>query len=313
MKRLSALLLAALAIAGTALAAPDDELQQVRKADQAFESRNWPTALPLYEALAKRHPESARLAYRLAVALQGTGQHDKALAAFAAALKQGAPAGNVEFGLATVHAALHDAEQAFTHLSAATRQGWDDPEELDASADFAALRSDPRYAQLRTQAQRNRSPCTYAPESRQFDFWIGDWDVSGTEDQGAAGHSHIERAIGDCVIWENWTSLGHSGYYGKSYNAWNPHLARWEQFWVDNSGDLMHFFGKLDQGIMDFWTDAVPQGDGTTLTRHLQFIPLPDGSVRQYSRGSVDGGKTWQVEYDFTYRRAAAAGAGAAR
>jgi len=28
----------------------------------------------------------------------------------------------------------------------------------------------------------------------------------------------------------------------------------------------------------------------------------PD-KVRQFSRGSTDGGKTWNVEYDFTYTR----------
>jgi hypothetical protein len=39
------------------------------------------------------------------------------------------------------------------------------------------------------------------------------------------------------------------------------------------------------------------------LRRHLQFIPAGPDRVRQFSRGSSDGGKTWQVEYDFTYDR----------
>ena len=66
-------------------------------------------------------------------------------------------------------------------------------------------------------AQAKPSSCDTRAESRQFDFWVGDWDVVATKENKPAGVSHIERAIGNCVIWENWTSLGTSGYTGKSY------------------------------------------------------------------------------------------------
>ena len=104
------------------------------------------------------------------------------------------------------------------------------------------------------------------------------------------------------MIWENWTSLGTS-YFGKSYNIYNASLARWEQFWVDNQGGMIHFFGGLKDGVMNFWTDDMPQPDGKKLRRHLQFFNLGGDKVRQFSQGSTDGGKTWQVEYDFTYVR----------
>jgi len=39
------------------------------------------------------------------------------------------------------------------------------------------------------------------------------------------------------------------------------------------------------------------------LKRRLQFIKLSPDTVRQFSRGSNDDGKTWFVEYDFTYNR----------
>jgi hypothetical protein len=104
------------------------------------------------------------------------------------------------------------------------------------------------------------------------------------------------------VIWENWTSLGGS-YAGKSYNAYNPNLKRWEQFWVDNVGGMIHFYGGLKNGVMDYWTDDIPQPDGTKLRRHLQFFNQGPDKVRQFSQGSTDGGKTWHIEYDFTYLR----------
>ncbi len=78
------------------------------------------------------------------------------------------------------------------------------------------------------------SPCA-APEFRQFDFWVGDWDASSTADGILRGTSHISKEMGGCVIWENWTSTG-SPFFGKSYNTYNVNLQRWEQCWVDNAG-----------------------------------------------------------------------------
>lgn len=46
---------------------------------------------------------------------------------------------------------------------------------------------------------------------------------------------------------------------------------------------------------MDYWTDAIPQADGKSLKRHLQFIPLGPDKVRQFSQGSYDDGKPWFV------------------
>jgi hypothetical protein len=108
--------------------------------------------------------------------------------------------------------------------------------------------------------------------------------------------------MGGCVIWENWTSLG-APYFGKSYNTWNTALKRWEQYWVDNSAGVMFFHGGIKDGVMDYWTDNVPQPTGGMLLRHLQFFNLGSGKVRQFSQGSNDEGKTWHVEYDFIYTR----------
>ena len=66
---------------------------------------------------------------------------------------------------------------------------------------------------------------------------------------------------------------------------------------------VIFFHGNLNNGVMDYWTDEIPQPDGHKLQRHLQFIPMASGKVRQFSQASVDGGKTWSTEYDFLYTR----------
>jgi len=152
-------------------------------------------------------------------------------------------------------------------------------------------------------AVQHANPCD-DDQFRQFDFWLGDWDVASAGDGIHRGSSHISKEMNGCLVWENWTSAG-SSYFGKSYNTWNPNLKRWEQYWVDTSAGVMFFHGTRKDNVMDYWTDDVPQTTGGTLLRHLQFFNLGPDKVRQWSQGSSDGGKTWHTEYDLIYTRIA--------
>ena len=187
-------------------------------------------------------------------------------------------------------------------LLEAVNAGFAQPEQIETDSDLQRLRGNPQFATLVEQAHRNQQPCEYQRENRQFDFWLGEWNVVPTSAGGPVGASRIEKALSGCVIWENWSSLGWT-YEGKSYNTWNASLKRWDQFSVDNSGGMIRFYGALKESVMDFWTDDIPQPDGTKLRRHLQFFNLVPDKVWQFSSGSKDGGKTWSVEYDFTYLR----------
>jgi tetratricopeptide (TPR) repeat protein len=271
-------------------------------ANATYQAKDWSKATPLYEALTQAHPENARNWYRYGVCLHGIRRNGDALTAFQKAQALGAPAQNVEYSVAEVYASLGEKDRALEHLAEAMKQGYAQPEQMSASSDFKTISSDARFAPLLEQARHNQKPCESTPENRQFDFWVGDWDAVTTQDGVPAGISHIERTIGDCVIWENWSSLN-STYSGKSYNTYNSNLKRWEQFWADNVGGMVHFYGNLVDGVMDFYTDEVPQADGTKVKRHLQFFNQSPEKVRQFSQMSSDGGKTWTVEYDFTYNR----------
>ena len=296
--RLSFLFIIVLAVL-TAVAAPQDTDSQ---ADAAYQQKNWPEAARLYSILAQNENGNGLYFYRLGVAEQSQGHYEAALAAFNQAKSKGTPAQIVDYNLACVYARMNRHEEAITQLQDALAKGFSQPDQLATDPDLESLRSDAKFSQIVQQAKRNQEPCEYNADNRQFDFWIGDWRVSRTSGGPQVGTSHIEKAIGGCVIWENWTSLG-SSYFGKSYNAFNQNLKRWEQFWVDNQGGMIHFFGGLKDGTMDFYTDDVPQPDGSKLRRHLQFLNLGPDKVRQFSQGSTDGGKTWNVEYDFTYIR----------
>ena len=300
-KRLLLWVVLALGLERAAAQGPNvDELS--KEANAAYEVKDWEKTAKLYAELSKQIAEPPpRVWLRLGAALRGLGKYDEALAAFEKANQSGAGLFG-EYGKASVYAALKQPEKAFASLDSAVKQGYADPDNLLSDANLADLKSDPRFAKIVKQARKNQRPCAYEVKNREFDFWLGEWEVSTTQGNMAAGNSRIELILEDCVVQENWESLN-SMYAGKSYNIYNAALKRWEQYWVDNVGGNIFFYGGLKDGAMDYWTDELPQPDGTKLRRHLQFIKLGPDTVRQFSRGSSDGGKTWKVEYDLTYRR----------
>jgi tetratricopeptide (TPR) repeat protein len=295
-------LLAAALASAAGRGSPAEQEGPAARASAAYEAGDWARARELYQKMAEEHPETARLWFRLAESLAHLGQLDLALETLDRAVRSGAPPQFAEFRVAAIYAQKGDREKAFEHLESAVDSGYNQPEELDRNPFLAALAGDPRFTRFRAQAGRNRTPCLNRAENRQFDFWLGTWRVLTTEGGVPAGRSRIEPILGACVIEENWQSDGNP-YAGKSYNTYNAALGRWEQYWVDNSGGNIFFYGGLKDGVMDYWTDEIPQPSGPPLKRHLRFFTLAPDRVRQLSQGSTDGGKTWTTEYDFTYLR----------
>ncbi|MBL9218477.1 MAG: hypothetical protein JNG82_08315 [Opitutaceae bacterium] len=138
------------------------------------------------------------------------------------------------------------------------------------------------------------------PESRQFDFWIGEWDVTNPAGK-AAGRSRIEAIAGGAGLLETWT--GATGYSGRSLNAWNAARKQWQQFWVGSDGGVLELNGGLVDGRM------VLTGEHNVRGRHLieriTWTPNADGSVRQHWEQSADAGKTWTTAFDGLYRKKA--------
>jgi tetratricopeptide (TPR) repeat protein len=285
---------------------PDYGDTPTAEANAAYEAKDWPRAAKLYQELAKEKDAPPRVWLRLGESLRSLGKYEEAITAFDQAAQMGAGQFG-EYGKGVTFVAMKQTDLAFEALNKAMQQGYADSEGLSGDANLASLRGDARFEKLVEQAKRNARPCAYAKENRQFDFWLGEWDVSTTQGAVPAGTSKIELILEDCVVLENWKSLN-SPYSGKSYNIYDQALKRWEQYWVDNVGGNIFFHGELlKDGVLDYWTDEIPQSAGPSLKRHLQFIPMGHDKVRQFSRGSTDGGKTWTVEYDFTYVRKNAA------
>jgi tetratricopeptide (TPR) repeat protein len=281
------------------------------QAAAAYTAHDWPRSESLYSSLTQQNASNPRFWYRLAVSQRGNRHYNPALASFqksrALAPPSQLPGFLVDYELALTYAGKGDTAHALESLKSSADAGFAQTARIVNDTEWTALRSNETFLALAKEVKHNSAPCQ-DPEFSQFDFWLGDWNVTTSGVGNQAGVSHISKEMDGCVVWENWTGAG--GGYGKSYNTYNLNLHRWEQYWVDNTAGAIFFYGNLKDGVMDYWTDDVPQLNGTKLRRHLQFFNLAPDRVRQFSQGSTDGGKTWTVQYDLTYTRRAGPGSG---
>jgi hypothetical protein len=141
------------------------------------------------------------------------------------------------------------------------------------------------------------APCS-APEHRQFDFWVGDWQVA-KPDGKAAGTNHITREYGGCVLHEHYATP--SGYTGESLNAYDGSRKVWHQTWVDSGGLLLTLEGGWDGKAMVMSGDA-PGPDGVIRKQRITWTPNADGSVRQLWE-TADGKGAWTVAFDGRYTK----------
>ena len=142
------------------------------------------------------------------------------------------------------------------------------------------------------------------PQHRQFEFWVGSWDVSPTGTNTLVARSLIERRYNGCAIRENWMPLRGQG--GGSFSAFRPDSNGWRQTWIDSSGAWAEFTGGMDGEAMVLtgpWAGAANGRDGIV---RMRYSRESGGAVRQRGQVSTDNGVTWTNSFDFTYRPATA-------
>ena len=146
-------------------------------------------------------------------------------------------------------------------------------------------------------AAQAAAPCD-GPEFRQFDFWVGEWQVN-SPDGKFHGTNRIEREYGGCVIHEHY--ITGRGYSGESLNIYDASRKVWHQSWVDNSGTLLMLEGHLIDGRMVLEGDATGT-DGQVSKQRITWTPNADGSVRQLWE-SRDAKGEWSTSFDGIYTK----------
>ena len=140
-------------------------------------------------------------------------------------------------------------------------------------------------------------PCGSA-EHRQFDFWLGDWQVQ-RRDGAFAGLNRIETEYGGCVVHERYATG--KGYSGESLNIYDAARKVWHQTWVDSNGLLLALEGGWNGKAMVLQGESV-QSNGVRARQRITWTPSPDGSVQQLWEVADEKG-AWAVVFDGRYTR----------
>jgi hypothetical protein len=269
--------------------------QQRAAANDAFQRADWAAAAKAYEALVavEDHPMQHG---RLGMALVELNKPREAIAHLEKGL---ATIPNPRFALylARAHAQLGATDAAFTALDKMVTLGGVPAAQVKDQRDFAKL-AGKRFTDLLAKNLAAVEPCRAAPEYRQFDFWIGEWIVKDPKGN-VAGTSSVQRILGDCTIFENWT--GNAGMTGKSFNIYDARDKKWHQTWVDDRGTFTHYIGGLVDGKLVVTADQSAPGKPSLV--RMTFSKLTGGEVRQFGEASTDGGKTWTTQYDLIYSK----------
>src|SRR4051794_2136070 len=142
----------------------------------------------------------------------------------------------------------------------------------------------------------NPASCT-SSEYRQFDFWIGDWDVFESGSSTSSAHVRVDRILGGCVLREHYEDS--TALVGESLTTYDTSRKLWHQTWVTNRGRLLTIEGSQKDGSMVL--DGAYYRDNQEVRVRGSWVPL-GSSVREMAVTSDDAGKTWKPWFDLSFR-----------
>jgi len=168
---------------------------------------------------------------------------------------------------------------------------------------YACLALVPFFAaDVRAQEAPQKPPaaCEENPAFDQWDFWVGEWNVYGNDEQHAlAGTNSITKHYANCLITETWESAGGGG--GFSINYYNPVKDRWRQVWVANGYSIDYTGGLNDQGQMVLEGAIDHYGKNSSTPFRGIWTPRDNGDVVQRFEVYDAEKDQWNVWFEGLY------------
>lgn len=278
----------------------------IKKADSLFFAQNWAGAQKQYKVALADTSHNSLAWNRLGFCEYNLGNYEAAIIAYQKALtgKAAAPLKAIVYSRrAKVYALQGKIGISVDDIDSAVVYGYSNLAEMDTLKDFGSLRNNPGFNQTRRKVYITLNPCMANAQARQFDFWVGEWNVYPTGTNTLAGHSLVQMVSGGCALLENWEATNGSST-GKSLNFIDGATGKWKQTWIGNYANGIQEFvnGQYADSAMRF-TFTTTDAQGHSLTGRFIFYNLGADKVRQFNETSADGGKTWVTAYDLTYIR----------
>jgi len=208
----------------------------------------------------------------------------------------------IQFGIekARILVASNDPAGATTELQNVFAAGFTSVGVLTNDPLINSMAGRKDYDELVRKMSVQAYPCAHQDGFRDFDFWIGEWDVH-LANGALAGSNIIKPVVRGCALSEHWANA--NGGTGMSINYLDKASDEWVQVWSAEDGSQIIIRGGLtDDGMaMEGYIHYV--GNGTTAPFRALWTPLPDGRVRQYFEQSNDDGDTWVQWFEGFYTR----------
>lgn len=269
-------------------------------ADTALKAKDWAKAEALYKKATATNPTDGKAWYGLGSASLQVGELPVAIEGFEKSFELGVNPAYSLYNLACAYARAGKKDEALATLQKLTGIAPRLALQASKDEDLASVRSELGFGKLMEEAQAKITPCKEDAHNREFDFWVGEWDVFNRGSETKVGTSRIEKSLDGCLLVENWS--GAIGDTGKSFNTVNPGTGHWQQYWVASNGTVTLYDGEVEQGEMRFTGTAQARGSSAMPVR-LTFTPAPDGSVRQHGEKLAAPGDQWVTTYDLIYRK----------
>jgi hypothetical protein len=148
--------------------------------------------------------------------------------------------------------------------------------------------------------QNPPTPCQDNQAFDQWDFWVGEWNVYGNDEERAlAGTNSITKHYANCLITETWKSAGGGG--GFSINYYNPVKGQWRQVWVSNGYSIDYTGGLNDQGQMVLEGEIDYYGKNNSAPFRGIWTPRDNGDVVQRFEVFDAEKDQWNVWFEGLY------------
>ena len=142
-------------------------------------------------------------------------------------------------------------------------------------------------------------PCT-TTECSQFDFWVGEWELTYNDTVHAT--NHITKEMDGCLVHEHFHDPTNS-YRGESWSVFSSKTKKWNQTWVDNQGAYIALTGEFKDGKMILSTEPVTMPDGSRLQSRMVFYNITHNTFDWDWEATTDEGKTWKNNWRIHYKR----------
>jgi hypothetical protein len=155
---------------------------------------------------------------------------------------------------------------------------------------------------LSTSGAQNKNGCD-TPGCRQFDFWIGEWNLEWQRNDGQIekGSNSVKKTLDECVIIEQFNGNSNPGLKGMSISTFDANRGKWRQTWVDNQGNHIHYCGEMVDGKMVL--ERVVKVDGQTFHQRMVYYNITENAIDWDLETSTDNGKTWRLTWRIHYKR----------